>query len=164
MLAKAVVPQETKKRWQCTLITTSSYFTPLHIIKYTFIFSVSVFPFMRRQRHSSPSPAQAVAQATEEDGRARQTGQAGTNSAAGAHVWYWGKSTRQTQSPPSPLSLLVTIATAPGVPPPRFAFTQTVKWKPALFVSTAAALPEDFSAELPLGANLGSVTSYSQSF
>uniref|UniRef100_A0A3B3YP65 Regulator of G protein signaling 11 n=1 Tax=Poecilia mexicana TaxID=48701 RepID=A0A3B3YP65_9TELE len=52
MLAKAVVPQETKK---------------------------SVFPFMRRQRHSSPSPAQAGAQAAEEDGRA------GTNSAAGSH-------------------------------------------------------------------------------
>ncbi|XP_014886404.1 regulator of G-protein signaling 11 isoform X1 [Poecilia latipinna] len=52
MLAKAVVPQETKK---------------------------SVFPFMRRQRHSSPSPAQAGAQAVEEDGRA------GTNSAAGSH-------------------------------------------------------------------------------
>ncbi|MED6239537.1 Regulator of G-protein signaling 11 [Ataeniobius toweri] len=52
MLAKAVVPQETKK---------------------------SVFPFMRRQRHSSPSPAQASAQAAEEDGRA------GTNSAAGSH-------------------------------------------------------------------------------
>uniref|UniRef100_A0A3Q2E5V7 Regulator of G protein signaling 11 n=1 Tax=Cyprinodon variegatus TaxID=28743 RepID=A0A3Q2E5V7_CYPVA len=48
MLAKAVVPQETKK---------------------------SVFPFMRRQRHSSPSPAQAGAQPAEEDGRA------GTNSA-----------------------------------------------------------------------------------
>uniref|UniRef100_A0A7N9ANU9 Regulator of G protein signaling 11 n=1 Tax=Mastacembelus armatus TaxID=205130 RepID=A0A7N9ANU9_9TELE len=42
MLAKAIVPQETKK---------------------------SVFPFMRRQRHSSPSPAQVVTQATEEDGR-----------------------------------------------------------------------------------------------
>ncbi|XP_054889785.1 regulator of G-protein signaling 11 [Poeciliopsis prolifica] len=52
MLAKAVVPQETKK---------------------------SVFPFMRRQRHSSPSPAQAGAPAPEEDGRA------GTNSAAGSH-------------------------------------------------------------------------------
>ncbi|KAM4729106.1 regulator of G-protein signaling 11 [Anableps anableps] len=52
MLAKAVVPQETKK---------------------------SVFPFMRRQRHSSPSPAQASTQAAEEDGRA------GTNSAAGFH-------------------------------------------------------------------------------
>ncbi|XP_023190510.1 regulator of G-protein signaling 11 [Xiphophorus maculatus] len=52
MLAKAVVPQETKK---------------------------SVFPFMRRQRHSSPSPAQAGAPAAEEDGRA------GTNSAAGSH-------------------------------------------------------------------------------
>ncbi|XP_012716521.1 regulator of G-protein signaling 11 [Fundulus heteroclitus] len=53
MLAKAVVPQETKK---------------------------SVFPFMRRQRHSSPSPAQASAQAAEEDGRA------GTNSAAGSQL------------------------------------------------------------------------------
>ncbi|KAK2822050.1 hypothetical protein Q5P01_022115 [Channa striata] len=59
MLAKAVVPQEAKK---------------------------SVFPFMRRQRHSSPSPAQAVTQVTEEDGRVKQTSQAGTNSAAGCHV------------------------------------------------------------------------------
>uniref|UniRef100_A0A8C4EQW4 RGS domain-containing protein n=1 Tax=Dicentrarchus labrax TaxID=13489 RepID=A0A8C4EQW4_DICLA len=50
MLAKAVVPQETKK---------------------------SVFPFMRRQRHASPSPAQAVAP---EDGQAKGAGQAGTNS------------------------------------------------------------------------------------
>uniref|UniRef100_A0A8C8DS52 Regulator of G protein signaling 11 n=1 Tax=Oryzias sinensis TaxID=183150 RepID=A0A8C8DS52_9TELE len=47
MLAKAIVPQETKK---------------------------SVFPFMRRQRHSSPSPAQAVAQATEEEGRHKGAG------------------------------------------------------------------------------------------
>uniref|UniRef100_A0A665UXL0 Regulator of G protein signaling 11 n=1 Tax=Echeneis naucrates TaxID=173247 RepID=A0A665UXL0_ECHNA len=47
MLAKAIVPQETKK---------------------------SVFPFMRRQRHSSPSPAQAITQATEEDGRAKGAG------------------------------------------------------------------------------------------
>uniref|UniRef100_A0A8C4GMN0 Regulator of G-protein signaling 11 n=1 Tax=Dicentrarchus labrax TaxID=13489 RepID=A0A8C4GMN0_DICLA len=46
MLAKAVVPQETKK---------------------------SVFPFMRRQRHASPSPAQAVAP---EDGQAKGAGQA----------------------------------------------------------------------------------------
>uniref|UniRef100_A0A4W6BZL3 Regulator of G protein signaling 11 n=1 Tax=Lates calcarifer TaxID=8187 RepID=A0A4W6BZL3_LATCA len=53
MLAKAIVPQETKK---------------------------SVFPFMRRQRHSSPSPAQAVTQVTEEDGRAMGAGKAGTNS------------------------------------------------------------------------------------
>uniref|UniRef100_A0A3Q1FVA8 Regulator of G protein signaling 11 n=1 Tax=Acanthochromis polyacanthus TaxID=80966 RepID=A0A3Q1FVA8_9TELE len=53
MLAKAIVPQETKK---------------------------SVFPFMRRQRHSSPSPAQAAAQATEEDGRGKGAGPAGTNS------------------------------------------------------------------------------------
>ncbi|PWA17464.1 hypothetical protein CCH79_00011284 [Gambusia affinis] len=52
MLAKAVVPQEIKK---------------------------SVFPFMRRQRHSSPSPAQAGVPAAEEDGRT------GTNSAAGSH-------------------------------------------------------------------------------
>uniref|UniRef100_A0A8C4EJK0 Regulator of G-protein signaling 11 n=1 Tax=Dicentrarchus labrax TaxID=13489 RepID=A0A8C4EJK0_DICLA len=44
MLAKAVVPQETKK---------------------------SVFPFMRRQRHASPSPAQAVAP---EDGQAKGAG------------------------------------------------------------------------------------------
>uniref|UniRef100_A0A671UGJ7 Regulator of G protein signaling 11 n=1 Tax=Sparus aurata TaxID=8175 RepID=A0A671UGJ7_SPAAU len=47
MLAKAIVPQETKK---------------------------SVFPFMRRQRHSSPSPAQAATQA--EDGQAKGAGQA----------------------------------------------------------------------------------------
>uniref|UniRef100_A0AAQ5XWM7 RGS domain-containing protein n=1 Tax=Amphiprion ocellaris TaxID=80972 RepID=A0AAQ5XWM7_AMPOC len=53
MLAKAIIPQETKK---------------------------SVFPFMRRQRHSSPSPAQAAAQATEEDGRGKGAGPAGTNS------------------------------------------------------------------------------------
>uniref|UniRef100_A0A8C2XAP8 Regulator of G protein signaling 11 n=1 Tax=Cyclopterus lumpus TaxID=8103 RepID=A0A8C2XAP8_CYCLU len=59
MLAKAIVPQETKK---------------------------SVFPFMRRQRHSSPSPAQAVIQVTEEDGHAKGAGRAGTNSAAGSHV------------------------------------------------------------------------------
>ncbi|XP_042285636.1 regulator of G-protein signaling 11 isoform X2 [Thunnus maccoyii] len=59
MLAKAIVPQETKK---------------------------SVFPFMRRQRHSSPSPAQAVVQATEEDEGAKGAGQAGTNSAAGSHA------------------------------------------------------------------------------
>uniref|UniRef100_A0A672H8E5 Regulator of G protein signaling 11 n=1 Tax=Salarias fasciatus TaxID=181472 RepID=A0A672H8E5_SALFA len=52
MLAKAIVPQETKK---------------------------SVFPFMRRQRHSSPSPAQAVTPAAEDDGRAKGAGQAGTN-------------------------------------------------------------------------------------
>uniref|UniRef100_A0A8C4ELN9 RGS domain-containing protein n=1 Tax=Dicentrarchus labrax TaxID=13489 RepID=A0A8C4ELN9_DICLA len=56
MLAKAVVPQETKK---------------------------SVFPFMRRQRHASPSPAQAVAP---EDGQAKGAGQAGTNSAAGSQA------------------------------------------------------------------------------
>ncbi|XP_061588965.1 regulator of G-protein signaling 11 [Cololabis saira] len=59
MLAKAVVPQETKK---------------------------SVFPFMRRQRHSSPSPAQATppaqATATAEEG----AGPAGANSAAGSHA------------------------------------------------------------------------------
>ncbi|KAF3699037.1 Regulator of G-protein signaling 9 [Channa argus] len=59
MLAKAIVPQETKK---------------------------SVFPFMRRQRHFSPSPAQAVSQATEEDGCVKPTSQAGTDSAAGSHV------------------------------------------------------------------------------
>uniref|UniRef100_A0A8D0AG98 Regulator of G protein signaling 11 n=1 Tax=Sander lucioperca TaxID=283035 RepID=A0A8D0AG98_SANLU len=59
MLAKAIVPQETKK---------------------------SVFPFVRRQRHANPSPAQAVAQATEEDGHAKGAGQAGTKSAAGSHV------------------------------------------------------------------------------
>lgn len=59
MLAKAIVPQETKK---------------------------SVFPFMRRQRHASPSPAQAVTQATEDDGRAKGAGQAGTNSAGASNV------------------------------------------------------------------------------
>ncbi|XP_078121158.1 regulator of G-protein signaling 11 [Sander vitreus] len=59
MLAKATVPQETKK---------------------------SVFPFVRRQRHANPSPAQAIAQATEEDGHAKGAGQAGTKSAAGSHV------------------------------------------------------------------------------
>uniref|UniRef100_A0A3Q3D2W2 Regulator of G protein signaling 11 n=1 Tax=Hippocampus comes TaxID=109280 RepID=A0A3Q3D2W2_HIPCM len=52
MLARAIIPQETKK---------------------------SVFPFMRRQRHSSPSPAKAV---TQEDGLAKGSGQAGTSSAA----------------------------------------------------------------------------------
>uniref|UniRef100_A0A669F5Z5 Regulator of G protein signaling 11 n=1 Tax=Oreochromis niloticus TaxID=8128 RepID=A0A669F5Z5_ORENI len=55
MLAKAIVPQETKK---------------------------SVFPFMRRQRHSSPSPAQTATQAAEEEGLAKG---AGANSAAGSH-------------------------------------------------------------------------------
>ncbi|XP_056277384.1 regulator of G-protein signaling 11 [Pseudoliparis swirei] len=59
MLARAIVPQETKK---------------------------SVFPFMRRQRHSSPSPAQAVIQVTEEDGHAKGAGRAGTDPAAGSHV------------------------------------------------------------------------------
>ncbi|KAG7227302.1 hypothetical protein INR49_000306 [Caranx melampygus] len=48
----------------------------------------SVFPFMRRQRHSSPSPAQAATQATEEDGRAKGAGQAGTNSAAASNRVY----------------------------------------------------------------------------
>ncbi|TNN81465.1 Regulator of G-protein signaling 11 [Liparis tanakae] len=59
MLARAIVPQETKK---------------------------GVFPFMRRQRHSSPSPAQAVIQVTEEDGHAKGSGRAGTDPAAGSHV------------------------------------------------------------------------------
>ncbi|XP_053294560.1 regulator of G-protein signaling 11 [Pleuronectes platessa] len=58
MLAKAIVPQETKK---------------------------SVFPFMRRQRHSSPSPAQAVTQTSEKDG-AKEAGRAGTDSTAGSNV------------------------------------------------------------------------------
>ncbi|CAL8343959.1 unnamed protein product [Merluccius merluccius] len=53
MLAKAIIPQETKK---------------------------SVFPFMRRQRHSSPSPAQALAPATEQDC------QGGANSSAVSQV------------------------------------------------------------------------------
>ncbi|XP_076134793.1 regulator of G-protein signaling 11-like [Alosa pseudoharengus] len=47
LLAKAVVPQETKK---------------------------SVFPFMRRQRHSSPSPAM-VTHAGEDDGKAKSSRQ-----------------------------------------------------------------------------------------
>uniref|UniRef100_H3CR10 Regulator of G protein signaling 11 n=1 Tax=Tetraodon nigroviridis TaxID=99883 RepID=H3CR10_TETNG len=55
MLAKAIVPQETKK---------------------------SVFPFMRRQRHSSPSPAQASAPMEEEDGAARRAGQGSSICAA----------------------------------------------------------------------------------
>ncbi|KAI3375224.1 hypothetical protein L3Q82_021725 [Scortum barcoo] len=59
LLARAIVPQETKK---------------------------SVFPFMRRQRHSSPSPAQNATQAMDEDGHAKGAGQAGTNSAAGSHA------------------------------------------------------------------------------
>uniref|UniRef100_A0A3Q3FBI4 Regulator of G protein signaling 11 n=1 Tax=Labrus bergylta TaxID=56723 RepID=A0A3Q3FBI4_9LABR len=59
MLAKAIVPQETKK---------------------------SVFPFMRRQRHASPSPAQVVTHGVEEDGHAKGGGQAGTNSGGGSHV------------------------------------------------------------------------------
>ncbi|CAL8280902.1 unnamed protein product [Lota lota] len=57
MLAKAIVPQETKK---------------------------SVFPFMRRQRHSSPSPAQVVTTATEQDGQG--AGQTRANSSAIAQV------------------------------------------------------------------------------
>ncbi|KAF7223132.1 regulator of G-protein signaling 11, partial [Nothobranchius furzeri] len=57
MLSRAMVPQESKK---------------------------SVFPFMRRQRHSSPSPAQVVAHGTEEDERTGGVGQAGTNSTTGA--------------------------------------------------------------------------------
>uniref|UniRef100_A0A8C6KZF8 Regulator of G protein signaling 11 n=1 Tax=Nothobranchius furzeri TaxID=105023 RepID=A0A8C6KZF8_NOTFU len=59
MLSRAMVPQESKK---------------------------SVFPFMRRQRHSSPSPAQVVAHGTEEDERTGGVGQAGTNSTTGARV------------------------------------------------------------------------------
>ncbi|XP_046897868.1 regulator of G-protein signaling 11 isoform X1 [Hypomesus transpacificus] len=58
MLAKAIVPQETKK---------------------------SVFPFMRRQRHSSPSPAM-VSQATDDDGRGKGAGPAGTNSTTMSQV------------------------------------------------------------------------------
>ncbi|KAJ8363926.1 hypothetical protein SKAU_G00127570 [Synaphobranchus kaupii] len=50
MLAKAIVPQETKK---------------------------SVFPFMRRQRHSSPSPALASHHNTEEDGKQKASGSSG---------------------------------------------------------------------------------------
>ncbi|KAL2076776.1 hypothetical protein ACEWY4_027625 [Coilia grayii] len=50
LLAKAIVPQETKK---------------------------SVFPFMRRQRHSSPSPAMMTHTAdAQEDGKATQQSQA----------------------------------------------------------------------------------------
>ncbi|TWW72891.1 Regulator of G-protein signaling 11 [Takifugu flavidus] len=54
MLARAVVPQETKK---------------------------SVFPFMRRQRHASPSPAQASARMAEQDGQAKRAGQGSGNAA-----------------------------------------------------------------------------------
>ncbi|XP_030634904.1 regulator of G-protein signaling 11 [Chanos chanos] len=50
LLAKAIVPQETKK---------------------------SVFPFMRRQRHSSPSPA-LVPSGGEDDGKAKSSGAAPT--------------------------------------------------------------------------------------
>lgn len=74
---------------------------------------VSVFPFMRRQRHSSPSPAQAAAPATDEDGRVKQASQAGTDSAAGSQVWRQRKDT--CQSPPSPSSLLVSMATTQEV-------------------------------------------------
>uniref|UniRef100_A0A8C7L4Q9 Regulator of G protein signaling 11 n=1 Tax=Oncorhynchus kisutch TaxID=8019 RepID=A0A8C7L4Q9_ONCKI len=58
MLAKAIVPQETKK---------------------------SVFPFMRRQRHSSPSPAM-VTQATEDDGKAKGAGPTGTSSTTNSQI------------------------------------------------------------------------------
>ncbi|XP_022524352.1 regulator of G-protein signaling 11 [Astyanax mexicanus] len=55
LLARAVVPQETKK---------------------------SVFPFMRRQRHSSPSPA-LVTQTAEDNGKAQpNTGKTNTGTAA----------------------------------------------------------------------------------
>ncbi|KAF7666439.1 hypothetical protein LDENG_00106120 [Lucifuga dentata] len=57
MLAKALVPQETKK---------------------------SVFPFMRCQRHASPSPAKAVTQGTENNGQFKEAGQAATNSGTGS--------------------------------------------------------------------------------
>ncbi|KAG7491899.1 hypothetical protein MATL_G00008860 [Megalops atlanticus] len=56
MLAKAIVPQETKK---------------------------SVFPFMRRQRHSSPSPALA-SHSAEEDGKAKPAGSSGNGASAPA--------------------------------------------------------------------------------
>lgn len=54
------------------------------------LFPLSVFPFMRRQRHASPSPAQASAQVTEEDGQAKGAGQGGSNSAARSNVWCQG--------------------------------------------------------------------------
>ncbi|XP_074545618.1 regulator of G-protein signaling 11 [Halichoeres trimaculatus] len=59
MLAKGIVPQETKK---------------------------SVFPFMRRQRHASPSPAQAASHGMEEDGQAKGGGQAGSNPGGSSHA------------------------------------------------------------------------------
>lgn len=51
-----------------------------------FFFPLSVFPFMRRQRHASPSPAQASVQVLEDRGRAQGAGQASSN-AAGAQAW-----------------------------------------------------------------------------
>ena len=47
-------------------------------------FTLSVFPFMRRQRHSSPSPAKVVATATVQDGQG--AGQVGANSSAVSQV------------------------------------------------------------------------------
>lgn len=51
------------------------------------IFSLSVFPFMRRQRHASPSPAQATAHPAEEDGHAKGAKKAGTNSSVHSNAW-----------------------------------------------------------------------------
>lgn len=51
------------------------------------IFSLSVFPFMRRQRHASPSPAQATAHPAEEDGQAKGAKKAGTNSSVHSNAW-----------------------------------------------------------------------------
>lgn len=62
---------------------------------------------MRRQRHSSPSPAQGVTQAIEEEGRVKQPGQVGTNSAGGSNVWHLAENTCHLRLH----CLLVTMAT-----------------------------------------------------
>ncbi|XP_043107167.1 regulator of G-protein signaling 11 isoform X2 [Puntigrus tetrazona] len=58
LLARAIVPQETKK---------------------------SVFPFMRRQRHSSPSPALAT-QTAEDDGKAKNSNAVKNNSGTASRL------------------------------------------------------------------------------
>uniref|UniRef100_A0A672MQI7 Regulator of G-protein signaling 11-like n=1 Tax=Sinocyclocheilus grahami TaxID=75366 RepID=A0A672MQI7_SINGR len=58
LFARAIVPQETKK---------------------------SVFPFMRRQRHSSPSPALAT-QAAEDDGKAKNSNSFKSNSGTASRI------------------------------------------------------------------------------
>ncbi|XP_009304227.1 regulator of G-protein signaling 11 isoform X1 [Danio rerio] len=58
LLARAIVPQETKK---------------------------SVFPFMRRQRHSSPSPA-LVTHTTEDDGKAKNSNSVKSNSGTASRL------------------------------------------------------------------------------